>query len=166
MSKSCTRGILHVHAVPPALCPHVAWALESVAGGPTDLSWCPQAARPGQLRTTLEWEGPVGTGAVLASALRRLRTLHFEVFEEARPGHDAGRWAYTPGLGVFHAMTDAAGNTVITEDRVRCAYERAAGDQMALLREFSLALGEAWDTELEPLRTGAGEPARTLTLVG
>lgn len=111
------------------------------------------------VRATLEWEGPQGTGALIASALRRLKMIHFEVFEEASAGSDAGRWAYTPDLGIFYAMTDSMGNTVITEDRVRYAYEAARGDSAALLRQFSLALGEPWDSELEPLRGCATEPS-------
>ena len=152
MSAELTQGVLHIHAAPKALGPHIKWALESVTTGSADLEWYPQHAILGHAWTTAEWSGPVGTGALLASALQRLRSVHFEVFEQARPGSDAGRWAHTPDLGIFYAMTDAAGNTVITEDRVRCAYENAQGDPQALLRQFSTALGEAWDAQLEPLR--------------
>lgn len=163
-----TQGVLHVHAAPRALCPHITWALESVASGAADPQWNPQTSILGHVRTTLDWTGPVGTGALLASALQRLRSIHFEVFEEARCGSDAGRWAHTPDLGIFYAMTDAAGNTVITEDRVRCAYENAQGDPQALMRQFSLALGEAWDEQLEPLRacTTAPQAVRQLHRVG
>lgn len=165
MSTDITRGVLHVHAAPAPLCPHIRWALDSVAGTTTEPVWTPQRAAVGMVRTTMEWEGPLGTGALLASGLRALHNLRFEIFEEASPGHDAGRWAYTPELGVFYAMTDSSGNTVITEDRVRAAYEQAAGDPTALLRQFSLALGEAWDTELEPLRSCSTEPGNVRHLV-
>ena len=168
MSSDDTRGIIHVHAAPRALCPHVQWALEAVAGQTTDLQWGVQRELAGHVRATLEWHGPPGTGAVLASALRRLTGLYFEVYEESSRGHDAGRWACTPALGVFYGMTDALGNTVITEDRVRHAYEMARGDSRALLRQFQLALGEAWDDELEPLRSCATAPCdvRQLYRVG
>ena len=159
MNTTSTRGVLHVHATLSALCPHIRWALESVAGRSADLEWYPQEALPGQLRTTMEWEGPQGTGALIASALQRLKSLRFEVTEEASSGSDAGRWAYTPQLGTFYGMTDSLGNTVITEDRVRYAYEFSQGNPEVLLRQFALALGEAWDTELEPLRERAIEPS-------
>lgn len=164
VNTTSTRGVLHVHATPQALCPHIRWALESVAGRSADLEWYPQEALPGTVRTTLEWHGPQGTGALLASALQRLRNLRFEVTEEASPGADAGRWAYTPELGIFYGMTDSLGNTVITEDRVRYAYEMAKGDPAALLGQFSLALGEAWDTELEPLRETTITPSNVRCL--
>ena len=148
MNTPRTHGVLHIHAAPASLCPHIRWALESVVGCTPEPQWSPQFALPGQVRT----------------ALRQLGNLRFEIHEEARPGSDAGRWAYTPGLGIFWAMTDAAGNTVITEDRVRCAYESAQGDPQALLRQFSLALGEAWDEELEPLRECVSAPENVRVL--
>ena len=48
--------------------------------------------------------------------------------------------------------TMAAGNVVIGEDRVRYAMEVAAGDAFELQRELDVALGSAWDEELEPFR--------------
>ncbi|MDF2921036.1 MAG: hypothetical protein K0S70_5254 [Microbacterium sp.] len=59
---------------------------------------------------------------------------------------------HTPGLGIHYAQTDAAGNVVIGEDRVRYAMEVAAGDAFELKRELDVALGSAWDEELEPFR--------------
>lgn len=168
MSGSSTRGTVHIHSVARALCPHIQWALESVAGQSTDLQWYPQPCHRQAVRAVLEWEGPAGTGAVLASALHRVRNVYFEVYEQASPGHDAGRWSYTPDLGVFYAMTDSGGNTVVTEDRIRHAYEVSRGDSAVLMSQFSLALGEAWDTEIEPLREAGPlqeETARHLVLV-
>ena len=48
--------------------------------------------------------------------------------------------------------TDSAGNVVIPEDRIRYAMEIAAFDANELHRELRLALGQAWDDELEPFR--------------
>ncbi|MFM9654023.1 DUF3145 family protein, partial [Streptomyces galilaeus] len=65
---------------------------------------------------------------------------------------DGGRWMHTPGLGIHYAQTDSAGNVVIGEDRVRYAMDVAAGDPFELQRELDVALGSAWDEELEPFR--------------
>jgi hypothetical protein len=59
---------------------------------------------------------------------------------------------HTPGLGIHYAQTDTAGNVVIGEDRVRYAMEVSAGDLAELQRELEVALGAAWDDELEPFR--------------
>jgi hypothetical protein len=55
-------------------------------------------------------------------------------------------------LGIFFTLTDAAGNSMVGEDRIRYAMDVAAGDVDELERELSLALGTAWDDELEPYR--------------
>jgi len=115
------------------------------------------------MRTELEWSGVAGTGALLASALRTLGRVRFEVTENPSRGNDGSRWSFTPDLGIFHATTDVAGNIVVCEDRIRYAYEAAAGDPTLLLTELSVALGEAWDEELEPFRHAAeGAPVRWL----
>ena len=163
MSSPTTRGVLYVHSASQALCPHIQWAVESVARQRTDLQWCPQNAEPGAVRAELEWSGPAGTGALLASALRTLGRLRYEVTENPSRGNDGSRWSFTPDLGIFHATTDAAGNIVVSEDRIRYAYETAAGDPTRVVGELALALGEAWDEELEPFRHAAeGAPVRWL----
>ena len=62
--------------------------------------------------------------------------------------------------------TDVHGNVVVPEDRVRAALEDAH-DPWAMRESLHLALGKAWDDELEPFRyAGAGAPVRWLHRVG
>ena len=110
-------------------------------------------ARPAPRRG--RWTAPAGTGARLASALRGWPHLRFEITEEPSAGVDGSRWSHTPDLGIFHATTDVSGNIMVSEDRIRYAYEAGAGDPSVLMHELSLALGEAWDDELEPFRLAA-----------
>jgi hypothetical protein len=118
-------------------------------------------------RAELAWTGPQGSGAQLASALRGWAHLRYEVTEEQSAGVDGGRWSHTPELGIFHATTDVHGNIMVSEDRIRYAYEAGAGDPSAVYNELSLALGESWDEELEPFRHAAeGAPVRWLHQVG
>lgn len=140
MSSPTTRGVLYVHSAPQALCPHIQWALESVSHRRTDLEWTPQNAEPGCVRTELEWSGRAGTGALLASALRTLGRVRFEVTENASQGSDGSRWSFTPDLGIFHATTDVAGNICVSEDRIRYAFEAAGGNPAAVVEELSLSL--------------------------
>ena len=106
----------------------------------------------GARRAEFYWEGPAGTGAALATAIRGWEHLRFEVTEDPTPRSDGGRWLHTPGLGIHYAQTDTAGNVVVGEDRIRYAMEIAAGDACELQRELDVALGAAWDEELEPFR--------------
>ncbi|MGB1101672.1 MAG: DUF3145 family protein, partial [Pontimonas sp.] len=90
-----------------------------------------------------------------------------EVIEEPSPGHDGGRWMHTPDLGVFFAHTDSVGNLVVSEDRIRYALDVADGDAQEITRELRIALGGAWDDELEPFRhAGDNRPVVWLHRVG
>jgi len=163
MTMQHTRGVLFVHSAPRALTPHVEWATGKALGVAVNFTWHDQPVLPGSLRTEFAWEGPVGTGAHIASALRGWEHLRFEVTEEASPGVDGGRFMHTPDLGVFYVHIDAAGNSVIQEERISYALEVAAGDAAEISKELRLALGVAWDEELEPFRY-AGDDSRVVWL--
>ncbi|PFG35396.1 uncharacterized protein DUF3145 [Flavimobilis soli] len=166
MAGSITRGVLFVHSAPRALVPHMEWAASNVLGTRVSMDWTEQPAAPGMLRAEHSWQAPSGTGAKLASALRGWTHLRYEVTEEASRGVDGSRWSHTPELGIFHAATDVHGNIVVPEDRVRAALAHA-GDAERMKQELDLALGQAWDDELEPFRfAGAGAPVRWLHRVG
>lgn len=166
MSGKYTRGVVFVHSAPRALCPHVEWAIGTALDQRVALEWTRQPAVAGMLRAEYSWVGAVGTGARLASALRGWEHLRYEITEDGAPGSDGGRWSHTPGLGIFYAQTDAHGNVVVPENRIRAALEHA-DDVQRLRRELDLALGQAWDDELEPFRyAGAGAPIKWLHRVG
>jgi hypothetical protein len=138
----------------------------NVVGAPVNIDWTDQPAAPGMLRGEYSWMAEQGTGARLASALRGWEHTRFEVTEEPSRGADGGRWSHTPSLGIFHAVMDVHGNTMVPEDRLRDALD-CGGDLVAMRRKLDLALGQAWDDELEPFRyAGAGAPVRWLHAVG
>jgi hypothetical protein len=117
-----------------------------------NFDWRTQPVLDGAQRTEYYWEGPRGMGAALASSLRGWEHLRYEVTEDAGLGTDGGRWMHTPDLGIFFAQTDTVGNVVIPEDRIRAAMESAGSDAFELHRELRIALGQAWDDELEAFR--------------
>lgn len=164
------RGVLQVHSAPPALCPHIEWAVAGVLGMPVDLSWVNQPAAPGTVRAELEWDGRPGVAAAVTSALAGWQRLRFETTEEAGPDCDAVRYSYTPALGLFSAVTLANGDIAVPENRLRAALTvaAAAGDpDGALAEEIGRLLGEPWDRELEPFRCAAGgAPVRWLHATG
>ena len=152
MSAHAARGVLYVHSSPSALCPHIEWAVGRALGRAVNFTWETQPVLRGAQRTEFFWDGPQGTGARLATALRGWEHLRYEVTEDAGLGTDGGRWMHTPDLGIFFVQTDTAGNTVVAEDRIRYAMEVAGSNPLELHRELRLALGQAWDDELEPFR--------------
>lgn len=147
-----TTGVLFVHSCPKPVAPHVEWALARQVGRAVNLDWTPQPLLSGSVRAEARWRGPVGTAAAVSSALFGWQHLRFEITEDASSRFDGGRWMHTPSLGVFHTQTDRVGNAVLTENAVQSAIIAAAGDAVELSRELRLALGEAWDEELEPFR--------------
>ncbi|MET1042808.1 MAG: DUF3145 domain-containing protein [Microbacteriaceae bacterium] len=163
MAAATARGVIYVHSAPRALCPHVEWAAGRALGRAVNFDWTRQPVLRGAQRAEFYWEGEKGTGARLASALRGWEHLRYEVTEDAGLGTDGGRWMHTPDLGIYYAQTDTAGNTVIPEDRVRYAMEIAGTNALELHRELRLALGRAWDEELEPFRY-AGEDSQVVWL--
>ena len=178
------RGVLQVHSAPPALSPHIEWAVAGIFGVPVKLQWVEQPAAPGSVRTELDWQGRAGLSGAIASALAAWNLLRFEVTEEASPGCDAVRYSCTPALGMFSATVSAAGDVMISENRLRAVMTLAgAGTGLGELRdlhgprhpalggsleaELALLLGDAWDAELEPFRqASAGAPVRWLHATG
>jgi len=87
MTTTRARGVLFVHSSPRALCPHLEWAIGSALGYPVNCRWEDQPVLPGTLRAEMEWMGPVGSGAAIASSLRGWEHLRYEVMDaHARPG--------------------------------------------------------------------------------
>jgi hypothetical protein len=184
--------VLQIHSAPPALCPHIEWAIAGIVGVPVDLPWADQPAAPGMLRAELNWQAEAGTSGSVTSALAGWNRLRFEVTEEASPGCDAVRYSYTPALGLFSAVTSANGDILIPEGRVRAAMTVAAAAASgpvtrqasgaggplsaqrdhadpvrALEDELARLLGQPWDDELEPFRCAAeGAPVRWLHATG
>lgn len=165
--SNATLGVLYVHSAPSALCPHVEWAVAGVVGAPAALHWTPQPAEPGTYRCELSWQGPAGTAATLASALRGWERLRFEATEEPTAHTEGTRYSSTPSLGVFHAAIGVNGDVMVHEERIKAAMLRAATGTADLSEELDTLLGRPWDDELEAFRhAGDGAPVRWLHQVG
>ena len=143
LEVTVTRGVVYVHSAPPALCPHVEWALSGVLGVPVSLDWTVQRAARGTYRAELSWQGEVGAAAKIASALRGWVHLRFEVTEEPSAGTEGARFSGTPALGIFHAVTGIHGDVMIPEDRLRATVERAGRDGLDLAAEVERAPRQA-----------------------
>ncbi len=161
-----TRGVLYVHSCPPAVCPHVEWALAGVLGTRVSLDWIAQPASPGSLRTECCWGGAPGTGARLAAALRQWPMLRFEVTEDASAEGDGERLQYVPGRGAHRAMVSANGDLVVGELQLRALRAQCATAE-EFVHQIDRLLGSDWDTDLEAYRyAGEGAPVTWLHEVG
>nr|WP_294695860.1 DUF3145 domain-containing protein [uncultured Friedmanniella sp.] len=160
---STTRGVLYIHSAPSALCPHIEWAVGGVFGMPVPMSWTAQPIERAAYRCDYAWTGPVGTAARLASALKGWQKVRFEVTEDATSTSEGERYSYTPGLGVFHAVTGLHGDILVPEDRIKQAVAAAAAGGLDLPSALGRLLGQPWDDELEPFRhAGDGAEVRWL----
>ena len=163
------HGVLYVHSAPPALCPHIEWAVAGIVEAQVSMPWVGQPAAPGALRAELTWQARPGTAGAIASALAGWNRLRFEVTEDSSPGCDGVRHCYTPDLGLFSAVTGANGDIMVSEDRLRSVMTLASGGAArgSLEDELGRLLGTAWDNELEPFRRAAdGAPVRWLNATG
>ena len=162
MAVHMTRGVLFVHSAPARCAP--------TSSGPSGRVL--DTRGPGMDRSAGRAQfAPSSTGRAaghrraLASALRGWEHLRYEVTEEPS-GTDGGRWMHTPDLGIFR-QTDVHGNIVIPEDRIRYAMEIRRRRPLRRPPRAPLALGQAWDDELEPFRHASeGAPVRWLHQVG
>ena len=149
---SDAHGVIQIHSCPPALAQHVAWTVSSALGVPVRPVWAEQTAESGTVCTELDWAGEAGSAARLSSAMLGWSDLRFEITENTAAGRDGVRYVHTPALGIFYTLIDSAGNSMVNEDRIRYAMGVAGGDLDELERELRLALGTAWDEELERFR--------------
>jgi hypothetical protein len=150
---------LVVLSCPPALCPHLEFALSAELEQPVALRWTSQPADQGTLTATVDISGADGVAGRITSRLRRLGPVRFEVSEAASEHGDAERYAYTPDLGLFRASMAASGEAVVTEGQLRTLLTSSHDLPAAatLAHGIERLLGTAWDEELEPLRRGGAE---------
>ncbi|HEU5127407.1 MAG TPA: DUF3145 domain-containing protein [Glycomyces sp.] len=151
-----TRGVIYIHSSPPAVCPHVEWAIGRVLGSTTvKLGWAPQDAERGTMRAERAWTAEPGVGAEIAKALAQWPMLRFEVTEDPSPGLDGERIMHVPGRGVYRAAMSAGGGIMIAEDRIRALLATTTSAE-ALRGGLDQLLGLDWDRELDPYRQAAG----------
>lgn len=158
-----TRGVVFVHSAPEPLRPHIEWGIGSILGAQQHIDWTPQPAQRGAMRMELSWTGPAGTGAQLATKLRAMDRLRFEVTEEPTAGSEGHRYAYTPSLGIFSAVIGVHGDIMVPEERLKQAVISDALGTTPLHAGLDALLGTAWDVELDIFRHASEDaPVRWL----
>jgi hypothetical protein len=148
MHHSSIAGLVTIHSAPTALRQHIEWGLNSLLGVPQHFTWRDQPLAAGTIRTTIEFRGETGLAAKIATALKNWHYLRFEVQELGNNGGEYFR--FTPELGIHRAAIDASGSILIAENVIRKALTNF--DDLEVRENLVLALGEAWDEALEPMR--------------
>jgi hypothetical protein len=150
--SAVARGVLFVHSVPRALCPHLEWALAKVFAATVSIDWAPQPIASGAMRAEVLWSGPAGTGARIASTLLAFNQARFEVTEDPSGDREGERFVATQALGLFRATIGVHGDVMVHEDRLRSLVGRSATTGESLADEVRRLIGQQWDDELEPFR--------------
>lgn len=157
------HGVLYVHSSPPAICPHLEWAVAAALGVPARMCWTPQPLAAGMVRAELAWHGRPGTAGRVAAALRDWPSLRFEVTEDPSEGNDGERYLRTPALGLTRTTMSVNGDVLVSEHQLRSLLA-GADDDAAVLDGLHRLLATAWDAELDAFRhAGEGTTVRWLS---
>jgi hypothetical protein len=175
-------GRLIIHSCPRALTSHVEWALDQYLAGNKSLTWNPQPAEPGSLRTEFDWVGEYDQASKMISCLQRIGRIRAEVLTHPHDDSLGERFLLTPILGIHRAVMDSAGEIVMGEQRIRqmifdCANElrnrptsitpRPLEWESNLTRRLDQLSGTKWDEELDVFRSAAyGAEVRWLINAG
>ncbi len=130
----------------------IEWVLSDLAKTPVKLDWYSQTISPSMVRATYEWSGKEGIAAKIATGLRNIPHIRFEVSEFSKGADFNQRFCFTPTLGIFRADINVHGDVVVNEQRLRHLMETNSSDLLQMQNALDALLGTAWDVELEPFR--------------
>ena len=147
-----SKGLVFIHQAPSALLSHVEWTISGVCGAPADVYWQLLPAPKLGYRACVTWQGPEGSGEVLATSFMSLKNISFEVVQQDSLDAMGYRWCYTPLLGMFSSATDEAGNILVNENQLRFIVDSCGSNGLKLQAELRKVLGQAFDDELESYR--------------
>mgnify|MGYP003343101076 CR=1 FL=1 len=151
MGIGSSHGRIAIFAAPRAVTTHVTWSINDALGRPNELRWEPQPLLPGTWRTSLSWNGLIGTGARLASALRSWHYLHFEIYEASLHGSDGSLYMFTPELGLFRANIGPHGDIMVNEHQLHSVISSHLKES-DVCNHIEKLLGAPWNEVLEPFR--------------
>jgi hypothetical protein len=147
-----SKGLVFIHQAPSALLNHIEWTISGVCGAPITIGWHVLPAPLHGYRALVPWEGPEGSGAVLATSFMNLKQLTFEVIQQDSLDVPGYRWSYTPNLGMFSSATDEAGNILVSENQLRFIIDSCGSNGLKIQAELRKVLGQAFDDEIESYR--------------
>ena len=146
-----SHGHIAIYSAPKAVLTHIQWSINEVLRKPHELSWQIQPLKVGTWRAQLSWNGLLGTGAQLASALRGWHYLKFEIYEAASNGSDGSLYMFTTELGLFRSNIGPHGDIMINEHQLQKVINGNIKES-DVCEEIENLLGKPWNDDLEPFR--------------
>ena len=146
-----SHGRISIYSAPKVVLSHIQWSLSDVIGTPQHLRWDPQPLIPASWRTHLSWNGSLGAGAKIASALRGWHYLKFEVYEAASHGSDGSLYMFTSELGMFRGNVGPHGDIMINEHQLHNVLNSNLRVH-DICEEIEKLIGKPWNEVLEPFR--------------
>lgn len=159
--SSLYQGDLRIYSAPVALLRHIQWSLNEIFGEVVPLEWVGQPIAGGASAMSLEWRAQKSRASAIASALRSWHFIRFEVREYPVNGGEGVLYRCTPDLGMHQAVTSSTGDVMVHENRLMTLAANSE-DFETLQNSIALALGSAWDNELEGYRLALEDGAPAL----
>jgi hypothetical protein len=145
-------GVLFLHALPRASAIELEAVLKRLAIKRKTHRWEMQPLVLGCVKTEIEWTCSNDMAETLVSELCQIEAIRFELTSAQTADSIGQRWAYTPGLGLFHCPVDEIGNLLVNENQIRRVLYGTGNNVLKTQHALRKLLGTAWDDELERFR--------------
>ena len=147
-----TPIVLNLFSCPNALLTHVEWQIRDNLIDSSPVTWSRQLLDPVCFKTSIQAKVTNEKFSHLVSVLASWGKLRFETFQLSRNGQISSRYSATPSLGIYRAVINEMGESIITEYQIKAAAKRAQEENNDLITEIEFMLGKPWDDELEVFR--------------
>jgi hypothetical protein len=161
MSKKMLSGDLRIYSAPRALLRHIEWSLNAIFDETLSLSWVAQHLSAGTHACEFQWRNEKERASKIASTLKSWHFIRFEVREFPLDGGEGVLYRCTPDTGLHQAVTASTGDVMIHENRIVSLMSQAKSYE-TLRESMQLAIGSAWDEELECYRRGIDDAGLAL----
>lgn len=161
------KGCLNIYSCPRSFCTHVNWALSDIFKLNIELDWQQQTLISNSFCAEFNWIGPVGLSSRITSNLARWGQIRLDCLQEPSKYQLGERFSLAPRLGIFRTEMNYLGESVVTENKLKAAFERSKLENEDFGVELAFLLGTPWDEDLEPFRINQkNDSVRWITKTG
>lgn len=150
-------GVLFLHAISKASAEGLDDLFKNLQIRTKPHQWQLQPLVVGSVKTVIDWSAVADVAPVLVTELAAFGNIRFEVTLNLSKNQSGRRWCFSPGLGIFAAAVDEAGNILITENQIRNALYGSGNDLLKTQAQLRKLLGTAWEDDLERFRAQSYE---------